>query len=722
MAKRHRTRTDASTDPATPARPAPRHSPFHGQTLRNGLDASQLVIWLNRSQRPLPTVLLTRRPNSPNPLPAVLDKIGDEADVTLIAGDAIQSLRQPGSLGTVAPYGGAARIFPTDDRWIDHPSATRIVRWQDDPQQLVQDITHALRRLASRTTPAIPPGQSRSPADPQRTPLAMSPTRSAPPALQLDPDHPHVTVDAAHAQAAIDHIRSHRRPLALVTAPNATGVPIVDVDAILEATDGRADIIEIDDPTVTRTVTTALPPELRAWNGAVRVVAGDRHPRIFPRSQADGRHATEQVIETLLGFIYAGGYTAAGTAAAAPAARPAKATVRQIVGSRVVLQDDARHTLAFDSRAIVEEAQLPTARLFAVGQRLHGTVRTGSTDFTPELRWRDGRSAVAAYVPGSTVLGRAVRVFDDRMRVELFPAAAGQDAVSVAVTAVELLDGTPHSADTDLRPVVPEGATVALHIRDHGADGWQFAVPDPAMPVVPAPSILDGGPSWLGPAGAFDWVERLQGPHTLAELPVERLLESVGSVEDARSTIGRLHAQLRDARSRADRLARTNRELEETNQRLRQHNRDYARAVEASDVLAPFRERFATPADRMDWELRATAILQMSPEDRRRHPLPDSWGYGGGFFDSVDACPDMARNSLLRTMLAVACRLDDDLRGLELHALRTGPGGDNPQRRDEQGRPIFRVTIHGQYRLHFVRDEDGAPVFLSATRHEGELW
>lgn len=714
MAKRHRTRTDDAT---APARPTPDHSPFHGQTLRNALDASQLVNWLTRSERPLPHVLLTRRPKAPNPLPAVLDAVGDKADVTLIAGDAVQSLSRQGSLGSLTPYGGAARIFPMDDRWTTRPSTVQFVRWQDDPDLLAKAIAKTVRHAArSASAP-----RRRTPADPQRTPLAMTAVRTSQSSLPLDRAHPHIIVDTAHAQAAASHIKTHRRPLVFVTAPNATGVPLVDVAAILEAADGHADIIEIDDPAVTRTVTADLPPELRVWNGAVRVISGDRHRRIFPRSQADGRHATDQVIETLLGIIYADGYTA-GDAPATPPAHVTTATVRQIVGSRVVLQDDARHTLAFDSRPIVEEAQLPTARLFAVGQRLHGTVRAGTTDFTPELRWRDGRSAVAAYAPGTTVLGRALRVFDDRMRVELFPATAGQDAVSVAVAAADLLDGTIADADTDLRPVVPEGATVALRIRSHGADGWRFAMPDPAKPVVPAPSVLDGGPAWLQAAGAFAWVERLQGPHTLAELPVERLLDSVGGMEDARSTISRLHAQLRDARGRAERLARTNRELEETNQRLRHHNRDYARTVEATDPLAPFRERFATPAERMDWELRATAILQMSPEDRRRHPLPDSWEYGDGFFKSVDDCPDMARNSLLRTMLAVACRLDDDLRGLELHALRTGPGGDNPQRRDEQGRPIFRATIHGQYRLHFVRDEDGAPAFLSATRHEGELW
>ena len=58
--------------------------------------------------------------------------------------------------------------------------------------------------------------------------------------------------------------------------------------------------------------------------------------------------------------------------------------------------------------------------------------------------------------------------------------------------------------------------------------------------------------------------------------------------------------------------------------------------------------------------------------------------------------------------------------GLRQYQLRTGRGGDNPERKDEHGNTIYRCNVHAQYRLHFTRDGAERVTFLSVNTH-GDL-
>ncbi len=64
----------------------------------------------------------------------------------------------------------------------------------------------------------------------------------------------------------------------------------------------------------------------------------------------------------------------------------------------------------------------------------------------------------------------------------------------------------------------------------------------------------------------------------------------------------------------------------------------------------------------------------------------------------------------------------DDLNGARTHRLREGSGGNDAARLDENGNYIYRVNVHGQYRLHYTRDAAHHVTFRSVTPHDAELW
>lgn len=322
---------------------------------------------------------------------------------------------------------------------------------------------------------------------------------------------------------------------------------------------------------------------------------------------------------------------------------------------------------------------------------------------------------------GSTIVGLVAAVYADLLVVTLYPALGDEPAVEVRVHGPELLAGSDIDPHTDLRRSVAKGQPIALHVERHTGDEWLFSLPDTAAPMVRPTSLLEGGPEWLDPANASEYLTRLRENRSLSTVPLDDLLDSIDSMDAARSTIRALHAQLCEAEQLNHELDSANENLRTSNSNLRRNNRNYAKAQDDASPLAPFTGLFPSIREEFDWQLRAQSLLQFSVAERVAHPL-DDWSYASGFFDSLAECEhgDMSRMSLLRTMLFVLMGRDD-LNGARAHRLREGNGGDDAGRVDEHGNYIYRVNVHGQYRLHYTHDTAHHITFRSVGPHDAEL-
>ena len=141
--------------------------------------------------------------------------------------------------------------------------------------------------------------------------------------------------------------------------------------------------------------------------------------------------------------------------------------------------------------------------------------------------------------------------------------------------------------------------------------------------------------------------------------------------------------------------------------------------LDDTNPITSFEGHFDTLQEELDWMIRAQSLLQFTTAERAKRPL-DDWSYGPNFFDSLRECEhgDMSRASLIRTMVFVLMGKEATQKGLQQHRLREGRGGDDADRLDEEGNVIYRVTVHGQYRLHYTRNVANHVKFLSVNTHD----
>lgn len=397
-----------------------------------------------------------------------------------------------------------------------------------------------------------------------------------------------------------------------------------------------------------------------------------------------------------------------------------RAKVAMIVDDAVYADTGDRMPQRINAVSAVERSGVPVGRLVRKGQSVP-VVRTPDGGFELVPEWRGSSEALSGYMPGATIVGVASAVYSDMFVTTLYPALDGAPAVEAKVHGPELLAGSGLDPHADLRPIIRKGEAVALRVEERSSNEWLFSLPSDGDKPVPLAGLMDGGPAWVDPSDAFAYLKRLRENRSLADMPLDELLGSIDSLEAARDTVRRLHERLRT-------VERLNRELESANENLRRSNdglrkdkRGYEKAQDNTNPLASFTGLFPSMREELDWQLQAQSLLQFNVAERMARPL-DEWSYMPGFFDSLEECEhgDMSRMPLLHTMLFVLMGRDD-LNGARTHRLREGGGGDDPDRLDENGNYIYRVNVHGQYRLHFTRDSEHHVTFRSVGTHESEL-
>lgn len=192
-------------------------------------------------------------------------------------------------------------------------------------------------------------------------------------------------------------------------------------------------------------------------------------------------------------------------------------------------------------------------------------------------------------------------------------------------------------------------------------------------------------------------------------------------------------AELRDrerdeARTEIERLRRENAELEQRvsherslrraaqrrEREARRHSDEPVRVTEAEDELEP---ELAFHQDVLEaW------YEHLTPSDRREHPL-GPYLLGGRFLDSADQLQTVPRHRLAWVCAMVAAGRAPEVSSLELHPLRTGRGGNDPQRvRARDGATAWRCALKTSSpsapRLHYWSLPSGAIEFAKVGPHD----
>lgn len=710
---------------------------YDGMTIKDPFALLEFVNWLRRSTRDVPCVLLSEDAQGKPyvPLDQVRATVGSRA-VTVLLDNAVQRSAR-NQLDTVNPYHGAARVFPPGDRWHDDyrlvpcvmPSASK-------PEYLarIDDKLNAV--LAAARRPAVAHAAKPTPVSRPTTVSAGKPAEE-PSLADVRGSYRLFRIDLAHAPLCREAIMSSSReyPCILVSLASEDARPYLDVAALLDEIEDAAVVFVIADQQTEQWLCNHLPPWALAYHGACRFFpprnGSDRtHSKLFyVRGREDSADVVAKLAEMVWNTAYADGYSVGTDDDDADDASPATAVAAherhgELVGGVVeMIIDSTAYVRANDEpmprKATIElpptlPESISTDVLLRKGQHLHGYA-VGEDGFEIVPDWIDAEDALCEYVPEAVVAGLVTYVCADMLKVMLYP------TVEVEVRGVDLFAGTAVNIDMDLRQVFSRETTIALRVVARDADDWLFTLPASTDTVVEPPNLLPEGPAWLDTADALAYLSRAYARTSLADVPIETLLESVDTLESASTTIRTMHRQLMETRGANVELTRVNERLRDEKAELVRRNRVYEKAIEENEPLAPFSGRFASIREELDWQLQAQSLLQFSVEERERHPLAP-WSYGEKFFDSLAECEhgDMSRWALIRTMVLVLAG-KETLNGLRQHQLRTGRGGDNPGRKDEQGNAIYRCNVHGQYRLHFSRDAAGRVMFLSVNTHDDLL-
>lgn len=710
---------------------------YDGTTISDPFALPEFVNWLRRSTRDVPCVLLSEDAQGKPyvPLDQVRATVGSRAVTVLLTNAVQQSARN--QLDTVDPYHGATRIFPPGDQWRDDyrlvpcvmPSASK-------PEYLarIDDKLNAV--LAAARRPAVAHAAKPTPVS---RPTAVSAGKPAeePSLADVRGSYRLFRIDLAHAPLCREAIMSSSReyPCILVSLASEDARPYLDVAALLDEIEDAAVVFVIADQQTEQWLCDHLPPWALAYHGACRFFpprnGSDRtHSKLFyVRGREDSADVVAKLAEMVWNTAYADGYSVGTDDDDADDASPATAVAAherhgELVGGVVeMIIDSTAYVRANDEpmprKATIElpptlPESISTDVLLRKGQHLHGYA-VGEDGFEIVPDWIDAEDALCEYVPEAVVAGLVTYVCADMLKVMLYP------TVEVEVRGADLFAGTAVNIDMDLRQVFSRETTIALRVVARDADDWLFTLPASTDTVVEPPNLLPEGPAWLNTADALAYLSRAYARTSLADVPIETLLESVDTLESASTTIRTMHRQLMETRGANVELTRVNERLRDEKAELVRRNRVYEKAIEENEPLAPFSGRFASIREELDWQLQAQSLLQFSVEERERHPLAP-WSYGEKFFDSLAECEhgDMSRWALIRTMVLVLAG-KETLNGLRQHQLRTGRGGDNPGRKDEQGNAIYRCNVHGQYRLHFSRDAAGRVMFLSVNTHDDLL-
>jgi len=199
----------------------------------------------------------------------------------------------------------------------------------------------------------------------------------------------------------------------------------------------------------------------------------------------------------------------------------------------------------------------------------------------------------------------------------------------------------------------------------------------------------------------------------------ERRLGKVAGDLDA------VNEQLERQRVAAEAAAQDWIESEEQRERAEQENRSLRGQL--AGLRAQLSERGAassserSPEQRFEDDVRASWEQRMTVDDRASHPLAP-FVLRAEFVESI-AKATADRQKVVDTVAEVACNRAKEIEGRRLHKLRSGSGGDSPERkRGSDSAVAWRCNVQtnsaSARRLHFWACPGGSLEFVSVVTHD----
>ena len=114
-------------------------------------------------------------------------------------------------------------------------------------------------------------------------------------------------------------------------------------------------------------------------------------------------------------------------------------------------------------------------------------------------------------------------------------------------------------------------------------------------------------------------------------------------------------------------------------------------------------------------------VERVSPAEKAELSLT-AYLVGSKFADSYFEQPAEARSKAAKALVDLLVGRAGSVNGREVHALRTGLGGGNPQRVREDGALCFRMAVENNVpsarRVHYWRLPDGAIELHEVVLHD----
>ncbi|RZU62252.1 hypothetical protein [Zhihengliuella halotolerans] len=556
----------------------------------------------------------------------------------------------------------------------------------------------------------------------------------------------------------------------------------LDTDEVARQVSGSADVVIVDNGRTTYELEEALPPGDTVYGNAGRVYPGDLlgHSHRYPSVPILAERAdlvaqrTQDLINLVHGMPKLRSEHQRAAAAAAEAA---------VAGTVVGVHDSGEDAFVLlESGAVTSlrhDSLVPGVRLdWYVPEQMQvsGTLTSAGLNLRSSLI---KQQIMDVYSYGDVVLALVKKVREDYAYLEPLPGDSirvsrtdvtsnPQDSLADFLTVGEVVPArlvskkgkqrlVLHDVDEDEpvreapalitggppwlvygRNLAPKhddgahaGAESAPEARGEHEDGAD-AAGELQTPAAPAESIAAGAGTAEAPSGVVQ----------LAGLDAERLGELSGAVGELLREVAPLKALLAGAQrgllgqsggsdaGLREQLREQRAEivkLREEVDRHKQQVRDIRRRAKGAKSQPSGRrglpvDDFATVEDALRFEVYVEWVSRVDAAEKPHFPLPDHYDVGEKFVDSFMALQPEAQGKTLKALVDILTGRAHKIPSRQVHALRTGDGGDDPQIERADGARCFRASVEvnapSARRVHYWKLPDGTIELHEVVIHD----
>ncbi|CAM2916072.1 hypothetical protein ACSL103130_06965 [Actinomyces slackii] len=551
---------------------------------------------------------------------------------------------------------------------------------------------------------------------------------------------PIVISTAAQARGlAAELLRPGRQaPIVVISTRPDSPEPWIDARAVAREGRGVVKVYVVVTGEASWAFAKDMPDRTEVYGGAGRVYSADlawvedcwSSTLHLASDEASGARATDGLISQVLGSL------PRHHEAKPSQTTPLTGVVKMLLPPDRALVSDGQVTATISPEDSAPGLGVDIGQLLVQGQRVEGAYSKQTGYLNVGAQIIGAEQALGDLKPGDATLVRVVGMKEEGLVVEAYP---GQD-LTVPKERI-----TSNAADR-LEDLYRIGAVVPARVASVGPDGLGLSMDDldDDEPLVPAPSLLPGGPPWIEETEVAAWEEADQGEG--GDARSQRITELEQALAQSRARLSDLSLRLEEARGHAEEaageLARQRRLRQEAEEELSQARAALKRAparpqapkpgpvkrAETAKALSPEALRedeeglFLDPVDQIRYEIYVAWARQTPPVDKERWPLPERYIVGEAFPQALEELEGIDRSRVMRAAVDVLTGRAREISSRNLHALRASAAGGSPVRTRRDGAVAFRVSLQegtpSARRLHFWRLPDGRIELINVAVHD----